>query len=143
MEGDVVENSLDPDDERDNVDSNGLALEQQHDQNNVAPSQAKGTEDRDSNSSNNQTEEEIETGGNNTAEDLFDEHNDTDDDDDEKDNPEDDDDDDNDIPDLTSPGIVHRSPRIEGSGFVWLVLILDIPTNFHLTNNDDAHEWRG
>ena len=35
------------------------------------------------------------------------------------------------------PGIVHRSPRIEGSGEVRVVLVLDIPADFH---DDEDYE---
>lgn len=51
------------------------------------------------------------------------------------------DDEQGDLPDLDSPGIVHRSPRIEGSDVVRLVLVIDIPSDFHIeddeTNNDE------
>ena len=42
------------------------------------------------------------------------------------------DEDEDDLEDLlTCPGIVHRSPRIEGSNVTRLVLVLDIPAEFH------------
>jgi Protein of unknown function (DUF1826) len=40
---------------------------------------------------------------------------------------------------LNQPGIVHRSPRIEGSGVVRVVLVLDIPAAFH-DDDDDEEE---
>ena len=47
-------------------------------------------------------------------------------------------DEDDEIPDLfTSSGIVHRSPRIEGTDVVRLVLILDIPAEFNGESNGD------
>lgn len=45
---------------------------------------------------------------------------------------------DDEIPDLTSPGIVHRSPRIEGSNVVRLVLVLDIPAEFQNSRDDES-----
>ena len=51
------------------------------------------------------------------------------------------------LPDLDSPGIVHRSPRIEGSDIVRLVLVIDIPADFHTddtsTIDDEAHDENG
>jgi Protein of unknown function (DUF1826) len=38
---------------------------------------------------------------------------------------------------FNQPVIVHRSPRIEGSGVVRVVLVLDIPAEFH-DDEDDA-----
>ena len=47
------------------------------------------------------------------------------------------------VVDLTSPGIVHRSPKIEGSDVVRLVLVLDIPADFHNNNSSDDDDDDG
>lgn len=44
---------------------------------------------------------------------------------------------------VAGSGIVHRSPRIEGTGVVRLVLVLDIPADFHensSSENEDAED---
>ena len=41
---------------------------------------------------------------------------------------------------LGCPGIVHRSPRIQGKGVVRLILVLDIPADFHDADLESSDE---